>query len=163
MSSVEEKARTIDTILSAGYLHEVARCLEDIGQHLHHATVVKQSVGLHKLIQKIILNTPKKDPKNFSIVKHCPRKDSDVLLKEATITKRYHENLSFRLAHLERLLLEKHISSRTFKQLKALLVKTQFAPNKSSKSMKAKVKHFKSVQTPLQDTFNNYVYTYRSR
>lgn len=158
MRSVEEKAKAIDTMLSGGYLGYVARYLQDIGQHLHHATVVKQSVGLHKLIQKIILHNGKKDSSRFSIVNYCPRQDSDSLLKGATSAKRCHENLSFRLAHLERLLLQKRINSRTFKQLKALLVKTQFASNKSSKSMEAKVKHFKSLQTPLQDTFNDHVY-----
>jgi|GEM_PF-2256188 len=165
MGAIEKKAIEIDTILSPKSLHlAIAERLRNIECHLKHARVIKHSQGLHRLVVRIILNAKKtKDNshKKFTAVSFSSLQGP--WLREALNTKYCHGNLSFRLAHLERLLLEDRINLRTFKQLKAILVKTQFASlqdlsfafQRGSKLIK--VRSLKPLKLDLEDTFDDHI------
>lgn len=164
MRSIEEKADTINTILSPKRFHyAVVKSIHLIQEHLHDASVIKHTPALHKLIKKIILShTSPSLNKTFSIA--CPKQGegSEAFVKSLGNAQKCHSNLSFRLAYLERLLFEDKINLRAYKQLKAVLIKNQlaclgdFAKNDRNKPSPIKAQALSPLKNALQNHINPY-------
>ena len=161
MASIEEKADTIDSILSIKYLRKPhIKDLSVIKQHLDKAIVVSHSSKLQQMIKKIILNRSSSPVmNNISLIKPS-KEQSDAFTKEIENVTKCHGSHSFRLSYLERLLLEDQISLREFKQLRAVVVKHQLALlgelSKKGRCKKLHAKTLKSVENPADDHINPY-------
>ena len=157
MKSIEEKADKINSILSTEYLrNRQIKDIDFIKNNLHKAVVVSHTNALQQMIRRTIHKESKCiSKKTFSVVQQS-KEGTCSLMKGVENAKKCHGNHSFRLFYLERLLFEDQINLRKFKQLKAVLVKTQLQMlSELSKRSLSKHLNAKAINSVLKSTDNH--------